>query len=156
MLILNFLHSIIFYLCSIQVPYWKIFVFGGNSGNLEDNVQGTYCNDMLVLETGSKAWSRPTTVGHIPAARSEMQVVYDPKGSRLISFGGWANKWYDDISVCKVADVVGPPYSCDSISPAFGPITGGSKCTIKGMGFKSVGGSQCTIRFASPKGFTER
>ena len=81
--------------------------------------------------------------------------MYDPKGSRIISFGGWTNKWYNDVSVCKVADVVGPPYSCDSINPAFGPITGSSKCVIKGMGFKSVGGTQCNVRFASPLGFVE-
>jgi len=34
---------------------------------------------MMVLETGSKAWSRPTTVGEVPSARSETQIVYDPK-----------------------------------------------------------------------------
>ena len=139
------------------VPFWKIFVFGGNSGDLSEgtNPQGVYKNDMTVLDTGSMAWSRPTTLGAIPSPRAETQIAYDPKGSRIITFGGWANKWFADLSVCKVADVVGPPYSCNSVDPAFGPITGGTKCTIKGMGFKSVGGTQCTLRFASIKGFAE-
>ena len=47
-------------------------------------------------------------------------------------FGGWANRWYGDLYVCKVGDVVGPPYSITSISPIMGPITGQTTCTISG------------------------
>jgi dynein heavy chain len=139
------------------VPYWKIFIFGGNSGDLNDggNPRGDFLNDMAVLETGSNAWSRPTTLGNCPTARGETQIVYDPKGSKIILFGGWANRWFDEVYICKVADVVGPPYSIDTVAPAFGPITGGGKSVIKGMGFKSVGGNQCSVRFACPKGFAE-
>ena len=51
------------------VPYWKVFVFGGNSGDLYEggNPQGKYLNDMVVLETGDNSWCRPTTLGAIPA-----------------------------------------------------------------------------------------
>jgi len=138
------------------VPYWKIFVFGGNSGDLYEggNPQGKYLNDMCVLETGSKTWTRPTVLGNIPSERGETPIVYDPRGSRIIVFGGWANRWYGDLFVCKVADVVGPPYSIDSINPNMGPITGATKCEIKGMGFKS-GGNQAMVRFACMKGHIE-
>jgi dynein heavy chain len=144
--------------CSVfAVPFWKIFVFGGNTGDLVDsgNPRGDYVNDMMVLDTGNNSWSRPTVVGDVPCPRGEMDIVYDPKGSRIITFGGWANKWFGEVSSCKVGDVVGPPYSVDSVSPAFGPTTGGTKCVIKGMGFKSVGGTQTSIRFACMKGFAE-
>ena len=50
--------------------------------------------------------------------------------------------------------MVGPPYSVNSIDPLFGPITGGTKCTITGIGFASSG-TQATVRFACPKGFLE-
>ena len=139
------------------VPFWKIFVFGGNSGNLAEsgNPQGDYVNDMCVLETGSNSWNRPKVLGNTPCPRGDTQIVYDPKGSKIITFGGWANKWFGDLSVCKVADVVGPPYSVTTIYPEFGPVTGATKCTITGMGFKSVGGNQALIRFACPRGFIE-
>lgn len=81
-------------------------------------------------------------------------MVYDPRLSRLILFGGWANRWFGDLYVCKVGEVVGPPYSIDSISPGFGPITGGTRCTITGIGFSSSG-SQATVRFACMKGHQE-
>jgi len=138
------------------VPFWKIFVFGGNSGDLQENgnPQGDYLNDMTVFETGSNTWTNPATLGNVPCERGETQIVYDPKGSRVIVFGGWANRWFGDTYVCKVADVVGPPYSIDSITPNLGPITGSTKCMIEGVGFRS-GGSQATIRAASMKGFLE-
>ena len=49
---------------------------------------------MIVLETGSQQWTNPTTVGELPEARGETQMVYDPKKSAIIMFGGWANRWF--------------------------------------------------------------
>jgi len=68
--------------CSLLVPYWKIFIFGGNSGDLNDggNPQGQYLNDTVVLETGTNTWTRPSVLGTIPTERGETQIVYDPKG----------------------------------------------------------------------------
>ena len=139
------------------VPNWKIFVFGGNSGDLNDgsmNPQGEYLNDMAVLDTGTHNWEHPSVVGNPPSCRGETEMAYDPKFARVVIFGGWANRWYGDMHTCKVGEVVGPPYCITSISPKIGPITGNTRCEIKGIGFKS-GGSQCMIRFACPKGFLE-
>ena len=77
------------------VPFSKIFLFGGNSGDLEDgNPQGTYLNDMIVLETGLGQWTTPNTLGSLPAGRGESGMVYDPKKSQIIMFGGWANRFF--------------------------------------------------------------
>jgi dynein heavy chain, axonemal len=140
----------------VAVPFWKIFVFGGNSGELYDggNPQGKYLNDTCVWETGTNTWVRPSTIGTLPCERGETPIVYDSKGSRIILFGGWANRWFGDLFVCKVSDVVGPPYSITTITPVLGPITGSTQCTIHGTGFKS-GGSQAIVRLASLKGFVE-
>ena len=56
--------------------------------------------------------------------------------------------------MCKVGDVVGPPYSITDICPAVGPVTGQTACTVKGMGFLRSG-KQATVRFACIKGFIE-
>lgn len=143
---------------SVQaVPYWKIFVFGGNSGDLTEsgsNPQGSYLNDMIVYETGTDSWSNPSVLGKVPAERGETPMAYDPKGGRIVMFGGWANRWFGEVNVCKVAEVVGPPYSIDTIEPHIGPITGSTRCTITGMGFRTAG-TQATVRFACIKGFIE-
>ena len=57
---------------TFAVPFWKVFVFGGNSGDLVEsgNPQGTYLSDMLVLETGDMTWARYEVTGDVPPARS--------------------------------------------------------------------------------------
>ncbi|CAM9498163.1 unnamed protein product, partial [Phaeothamnion confervicola] len=138
------------------VPHWKVFVFGGNSGDLQDsgNPQGDYLSDLCVLDTGSNTWSRPAVVGEGPAPRSDSPLIYDAENSRLLLFGGWANGWFGELHVCSVGEVVGPPYSLESAQPASGPTTGGTAVTVDGMGFTSVKGA-VTVRLACPKGFLE-
>lgn len=144
------------------VPYYKIFVFGGNSGDLEDGKpQGTYLNDVQVLEClpEDPSWTHPDTVGTLPSPRADTEAVYFEDSGKLVIFGGWANRWYGDLQTCKVDDVVGPPYNVNEIesfewSSAIGPVTGNSKFTIKGEGFSAVNGG-AVVRFACLKGFLE-
>ena len=135
------------------VPYWKIFVFGGNSGDLVDgNPTGDYCNDIMVFECGTNQWVRPAIAGTTPFERSDSPMAYDPQKGTMLLFGGWRHSWYDDLCVCQVAEVVGPPYSLDDIAPKIGPVTGGTLAEITGMGFASARGD-VTVRYACPKGF---
>ena len=50
------------------VPFWKIFVFGGNSGDLVEGKTptGEYCNDIMVLECGENVWVRAGQESEIP------------------------------------------------------------------------------------------
>eukprot|EP00904_Undaria_pinnatifida_P003126 jgi/Undpi1/12814/HiC_scaffold_7.g02481.m1 len=59
------------------VPDWKVFVFGGNSGNLAEggNPQGDYLNDLCVLNTGSNIWTATAVVGELPEPRSDTQIT---------------------------------------------------------------------------------
>ena len=145
------------------VPYWKIFVFGGNSGELDtDRPQGTYQNDIQVLECTPEdpEWARPDTVGNLPTPRADSEVIYSSESGKMLLFGGWANRWFGDLYTCKVDDVVGPPYNVNGIesyewSNAIGPVTGESKMTLFGEGFKSANSMNATVRFACQKGFLE-
>ena len=45
--------------------------------------------------------------GDVPPARSDTQMIYDSAQGNMIIFGGWASRWYDDLYMCKVGEVVG-------------------------------------------------
>jgi len=69
-------------------------------------------------------------------------MVYDHRESRLVIFGGWSNRWLNDLWSINVSKIVGPPYSISKITPALGPITGKTNIIIEGIGFED----NCTIR----------
>ena len=48
-------------------------------------------------------------------------MIFDPKLSRIIIFGGWANKWLADCHTLRVNMITGPPYTIYSIHPNTGP-----------------------------------
>jgi hypothetical protein len=127
----------------------------GNSGDLVDGKPtGVYQNDLQVLECGADVWKRPETVGTIPPPRSDAPMTFESESGTLLMYGGWQHSWPGDCHTCDVLEVVGPPYSVDSISPTIGPVTGQTLCEIKGMGFTSVRGD-VTVRFACVKGYEE-
>lgn len=136
------------------VPHWKIFVFGGNSGDLVEGKSptGEYCSDMMVFECGNNEWVRPDVVGKVPEPRSDSPMAYSQSKGTMLLFGGWKHSWHGDLAVCDVAQVVGPPYSISDISPSIGPVTGGTLAQVSGMGFARASGD-VTVRFACPKGF---
>lgn len=151
------------------VPYWKIFLFGGNSGDLElSRPQGQFCNDLQVLECVNKeddektslTWYRPQVNGESPCPRSDTQMFYSYDTGKLFLFGGWSNRWLGDVQCCYIKDVVGPPYNVFSIespewSSAIGPVTGDSLMSLKGKGFTSSPSASAIVRLATLKGFIE-
>jgi dynein heavy chain len=96
------------------VPFWKMFVFGGNSGDLNDAnspqvhsltsqscylcrayvdshpcvgcPQGSYLSDLCVYETGQQMWSQPNVAGKVPQARSDTQMVRPFSFLTLLTF----------------------------------------------------------------------
>lgn len=138
------------------VPFWKIFVFGGNSGDLVEGKTptGEYCNDIMVLECGDNEWVRPSVVGDVPIPRSDSPMAYDANKGTMVIYGGWRHSWHGDMAVCNVSEVVGPPYSVEGISPVIGPVTGSTLVELRGMGFATVRG-EVVVRYACPKGYEE-
>uniref|UniRef100_K3WLS5 IPT/TIG domain-containing protein n=1 Tax=Globisporangium ultimum (strain ATCC 200006 / CBS 805.95 / DAOM BR144) TaxID=431595 RepID=K3WLS5_GLOUD len=134
----------------LAIPHAKIFNFGGVIGEPNNyNGQGTYMNDISVLDTGDMAWSVPEIRGTPPCGRSDTTLAYDDKGSRLVIFGGWANVWLNDLFCLDVSCVVGPPYGITSVFPEYGPITGGTQLILEGIDFMN---KLVTVRFSCRKG----
>jgi dynein heavy chain len=75
------------------VPNWKIFMFGGESGDLEEDglPSGTYLNDATVLDTGDHTWGDATLIGEAPLARSDTEMVFQKDKQKLMFVGGWAH-----------------------------------------------------------------
>jgi dynein heavy chain len=155
-------------LAAFAVPHWKVFLFGGNSGDLDQSrPQGEYCNDIQVLEHVKSnndvdtilEWNRPAVTGNQPCPRSDTEMLYASNFGKLFLFGGWSNRWHGEVYCCEISSVVGPPYNIFHIKSQewhepIGPVTGGSDMLIHGKGFTSVMGV-ATVRFACQKGFVD-
>ena len=64
------------------VPNWKVFIFGGNSGDLGSNPQGTPLNDVKVIDTGDLNITSPICSGDNPSPRSDSELLYDQETNR--------------------------------------------------------------------------
>lgn len=102
----------------MAIPYWKIFVFGGEEGQVDEyHARGTYVNHVELFEAEENQWSKVQVCGDIPPPRSDCAMAFDEKRSRLILFGGWANQWYHDLYALDISCIVGPPYAVTGIYP---------------------------------------
>ena len=144
------------------VPTSKIFIFGGNCGDLSAECpRAELLNDILILENAdfstSPRWMQPMISGVKPSPRSDTQMIYLPETGRLVLFGGWSNRWLCDMQSCQVDEVVGPPYHIESLQclqwkDPIGPVTGDTPVIAYGMGFDFVNEGKVTVRFACPTG----
>ena len=147
------------------VPNSKIFMFGGNYGDLcADCPQANSSNDVLVLENDDFSkplnWNEPIVSGSRPLPRSDTEMIYLPETGRLILFGGWSNRWLGDVQSCQINEIVGPPYHIEKLqcldwSQSIGPITGDTSVVAHGLGFKQVLEGKATVRFACSKGYID-
>jgi len=137
--------------CSvIAIPTWKIFAFGGLTGKLSDyDRQGILNNSISIYDTGVMRWTYPKITGKAPTPRSDSCISYDPKGSRLIVFGGWADRWFDDLYTLDVGGIVGPPYAITDMIPKMGPVTGGTSIAIFGIDF--INTQDVIVRFGNAR-----
>lgn len=129
------------------IPSWRVFVFGGSADRLsEGRSMGSFDRKIGVLELGEETmWDEPLPVeapgSKPPLGREHPAICYEPEESRLIIFGGWANKWLDDLWQINVSSIVGPPYAIGRVEPSLGPVTGNQSIEVHGVGFESTHGS---------------
>ena len=124
-------------------PNGLVFVFGGASGVLEgdDKVAATnaYSNAVHLLDLGAnpnsstrtEVWAEVETEAK-PKPRCDTEMVYDAEGQRLLVFGGWGNRWFNDLQILDVASVVGPPYAIAALSPPSGANLGTAAVAVYG------------------------
>ena len=91
---------------ALGVPHFKVFVFGGNSGDLEEPAEegemGTYLNDTLVLDAAG-AWSLPLWEPPSPARFVRLR-------RRVAEDGRWG--WRTRVRRLRwrhLSEVAGPP-----------------------------------------------
>lgn len=124
--------------------------------NGEGRTGGTFDNRIGVLDLAEEGykWSDPKLEMKAdaprPMSREHTSICYEQEESRLIIFGGWANKWLDDVWQINVSSIVGPPYAITKVEPPLGPVTGNMKVTVYGVGFQSTFG-MVTVQFATAK-----
>ncbi|CAE7507956.1 ODA11 [Symbiodinium sp. CCMP2592] len=117
---------------------------------------GSFDRKLGVLDLGDdRKWLTPVpeekSKAERPHGREHTALCYDAEESRLIMYGGWANKWLDDCWQINVASIVGPPYAIVQVDPPLGPVSGSQKVKISGIGFLSVPGA-AVVRFSAAGG----
>lgn len=85
-----------------------------------------------------------------PKVRENPAIFYDQNDSRVLVHGGWSNNWLNDMWCLNVSTITGPPYAIFDIFPKLGPLTGKTKVSIRGDGFKDSDNN--IVRFSYGKG----
>ncbi len=147
------------------IPNKKYFVFGGMTGDFDEGKErqvGVYTNRIFYVDLDSVAgftWHNVEldessgVKPDLPTERSRTSMFYDERFNRTVIFGGWSNKWLGDAYALNVGKIVGPDYAIKSMDPDKGQLSGGTKVTIKGIGFAETG--SMIVRFQSGKQFAE-
>ena len=138
------------YVADLKIGLLSQLCTRANAGNIcvelreyvegADRKFGAYANSSCFLDLGTVQWttfaSDPSQFSNMPNPREYAGMTYDSRESRLVVFGGWNNGWLDDLYSLNVAKIVGPSYAITSSEPALGQLSGKSKLTIRGQGFK--------------------
>lgn len=139
-----------------SIPSWKYFIFGGTSGNFFEGSNRTgskYCSDTWYLDIDPLNWV-PVKLEEnedvVPEARESAATFYNSEDQRFYVFGGWNNDWLNDMWMLPVGNITGPPYAITHIKPTVGPLTGNTKLSIFGAGFKESYGP-ITVKFFGGK-----
>jgi len=143
-------------------PHWKYFVFGGSTGIFEEGVDrnlGSFTNKLHVFDVEGDSWTGkcvqleleedapPHSQPVMPKARDSCKMIFFE--NQIVIYGGWNNKWLNDMWCLNTSKITGPKYAIYSITPKRGPVTGKTKINIKGVGFKQNGTIDVTFKVGS-------
>lgn len=126
------------------LPNHLLFVFGGSSDFFEEGLNRTFASlsntaQFISIQGDLKQarWSvvQPEEPKDNPLPRENTAMVYDENNNRIIVFGGWSNKYMNDVHELNISSITGPQYAIYDIEPKLGPYTGNTNCMITGEGF---------------------
>ena len=126
------------------LPNHLLFVFGGSSDFFEEGTPRTFANlsntAQFISIAGDLKQSKwrvvdPEEPEDNPLPRENTSMVYDESNNRLLVFGGWSNKYMNDVHELNISSITGPQYAIYDIEPKLGPYTGNTNCVITGEGF---------------------
>jgi dynein heavy chain len=126
------------------LPNHLLFVFGGSSDFFEEGTPRTFANlsntaqyISIAGDLKQSTWSpiSPEEPIDDPPPRENSTMVYDESNNRLLIFGGWSNKYMNDVHELNISSITGPQYAIYDIEPKLGPYTGNTNCMITGEGF---------------------
>ena len=119
-----------------SIPHDQLYIYGGSTGEItKKNVAGQYSTDLWMLDLVDGRWTK-VKCKKPPKPRSDSELAYSESTRNLFVFGGWANKWHRDMWSIDGGPYVGPPYNMEACEPGTGPIIGGTKLLLTGVGFK--------------------
>ena len=126
------------------LPESKLFIFGGSSESFEEGTARKlaklsnsigFINIKGTLKQSKWNFVQTDIPENNPLPRENSTMVYDEDQNRLLIFGGWSNKYMNDIHQIAISKITGPSYAIYSIKPVLGPYTGGTVCHLTGEGF---------------------
>lgn len=126
------------------LPNHLLFVFGGSSDFFEEGTPRTFANLSNTAQFISIAGDLKQSKWNVvdpeepidnPLPRENSSMVYDESNNRLLVFGGWSDKYMNDVHELNISSITGPQYAIYQIEPELGPYTGNTNCMITGEGF---------------------
>ncbi len=83
----------------------RMVIFGGWDGEWGNMLNDTWA---LSLDSGDGEWTQLAPGGTVPDVRDAMAAAYDPRGDRMVLFGGWNTQVLDDTQFLTWADAGEP------------------------------------------------
>ena len=94
-------------------------------------------NDMRLFDLDTNEWSELPFVKKL-RPRCDTNIEYRSKTGEFFVFGGWSNKWYNDLWRADMNQKIGPPYNLTCIEPTYGSIKGDTQLKLIGVGFPNT------------------
>jgi dynein heavy chain len=121
------------------IPDPQLYIWGGLTGALSTGKKpsGTYMNDTRLYNITNQTWKELPFQKKF-RGRCDTPLTYRQKTGNFYVFGGWSNKWYNDLWKADMNSIIGPPYHVTKVEPTFGSIKGGTNITLTGIGFNDT------------------
>ena len=91
------------------IPDPQLYIWGGLTGALTTGKKpsGTYMNDMRLYNLNNQSWQELPFQKKL-RGRCDTPLAYRRNSGNFYVFGGWSNKWYNDLWKADMNSIIGP------------------------------------------------